>query len=1188
MFLKQIEIIGFKSFAKKISVDFVPGVTAVVGPNGSGKSNIADAIKWVLGEQSAKTLRGSKMEDIIFAGSDAKRALNMAEVTLTLDNSDQHLPYDYNEISVTRRVYRSGDSEFLINGQTCRLKDIVDLFMDSGLGREAYSIISQGKIDAILNSKAEEKRKIFEEAAGVLKYKTRKQAAAKKLTESDDHLNRVEDIIFELEGQVEPLREQASIAKDYLEKKSELERIDVALLAHDIAKTHQAFEAQQLAVDKMDHESESLLATLAEKDGLFLSGKENLKSLQQQMDKLQNNLVTEAEALEKLEGQKNVLQERQKFASENTEDLKERIAKLEEKYREGIVTLNRENDRLTEEKGKATQLKDLLKEKEGRLQFLDEDLETVLEGLKSDYFELLNKKTTVKNEKNYATERVNHLHHREGKISSQVTDYEEKKAILSEKKSVLAKQHNNHTQTAAACLEELKNTQTLKEEALSRYEKVKEALRNIEQYIQQAQSKKEMLEAMSDDYAGFFQGVKLILRAKDDSLSGIHGAVAELLQVEKRYEAAIEIALGGQLQNIAVENEASARQAITFLKQRKGGRATLLPLNVIKSRRMSLNDQNRLASEEGFIGLGSELVTCEPMFQTLKEHLLGHIIIARDLKLANNLARLVNYRYRIVTIEGDVVNPGGAMTGGSQNQKSTSLIGRQREIDQLQTQLNEMKIQRENIKTDYTALQNSLVDFDIAIKEKTELKNRANEGLQQIEQSIRDLSFESKALNERYDLVIREQNDFQDEHKELTVKIEALKEKEQIFNQQKVVLEKKIETMSDEKKNQQSSKEELRESITELKIQYASQSERLTAQREKTDRLTAELDIVKSDLDEAVRTVDDFTEHLQLQATDRESLDEQIVHKRREKEQLTSEITELRSGLNEKQSKLNEQEQTLKTLQNQERYLSEERQQLKMTLNRLEIKLDNLIDTLRQDYELSYEYAVEHYSLESDPEDARKKVKLLKKSIDELGTVNIGAIEEYDRVSSRYEFLQTQRDDLLQAKETLLSVMSEMDQEVIKRFDKAFFKIRAQFQEIFKALFGGGKADLALTDQADLLNSGVDILAQPPGKKLQHLSLLSGGERALTAIALLFAILKVRPVPFCVLDEVEAALDDANVDRYANYLKVFSQETQFIVVTHRKGTMELADVLYGVTMQESGVSKLVSVRLEETKELIET
>ncbi len=730
--------------------------------------------------------------------------------------------------------------------------------------------------------------------------------------------------------------------------------------------------------------------------------------------------------------------------------------------------------------------------------------------------------------------------------------------------------------------------QQKKESTNVNYEKIRKALQNIEHYIDQAKSKKHMLEAMSEDYAGFFQGVKIVLKAKETALSGIHGAVAELLQVDKKNEVAIETALGGSMQNIVVENEADARQAITFLKNRKGGRATFLPLNVIKSRRMQNMDIERLQSQQGFVGLACDQVSVSPEYIRLAEHLLGHIIIAEDLKQANAIARVMNFRYRVVTLTGDVVNPGGAMTGGSQNQKNTSLIGRQREISQLEHQLTEMKDKQQEMTRDYSHLQEMLVDQDMAYQKIVNAQEENTAQLRKHEQSERELVYESKALSDRFDMAQREQHDFQSEYNEMSQKVKKLHAEEKAFELKKSELEKKIDSLGIEKKDQQSSKEELREILTELKVNAASQSERLMSQKEKTKRLTNELSGIKRDLDEAKQAVQSFTHHLNHHVTDRETIEESIIEKRKIKQQLTEDIDELKEKKKTLQLETENLEQALKLLHNQQKSYSDEKQEAKLQLNRLDIKLEGFLATLSQDYEMSYEYARAHYSLEFDAEQTRSKVKLLKRSIEELGPVNIGAIEEYERVSERFVFLQTQRDDLMTAKETLLSVMGEMDQEVIKRFEDTFTKVKSQFQEIFKALFGGGKADLVLTDEDDLLNCGVDIFAQPPGKKLQNLSLLSGGERALTAIALLFSILKVRPVPFCVLDEVEAALDDANVDRYASYLKAFSKETQFIVVTHRKGTMELADVLYGVTMQESGVSKLVSVRLEETRELIET
>ena len=1186
MYLKQLEILGFKSFAHKMNIDFVPGVTAVVGPNGSGKSNITDAIRWVLGEQSAKSLRGAKMEDIIFAGSDSKRPLNMAEVTLVLDNNDQYMSVDYSEISVTRRVFRSGESEFLLNGQKCRLKDIVDLFMDSGLGREAYSIISQGKIDDILNSKAEEKRKIFEEAAGVLKYKTRKISAEKKLDESQENLNRVEDILYELESQVEPLEAQASIAKDYLDKKAQLESIEVALLAHDIGVTHENWEHQTKRVQELKERDIDQSGEISKQEAAQEKLQTHIQALDKSIEELQEALLTSSELLEKHEGEKKVLAERQKNAEENAEQIKQRIQTLEEKSaneNQTLAELQAERDKL---KVDLEQLKQDLQVKTHRLNHFEADIEQHLEQLKSDYFELLNQQASYRNELRYLSEQQEQLEQKNQRVNQDFEDIQSQSLEIENKRKSADESFKQVTQE----LEEKKaQYQVLVKEATDhqkRLESHRVNLQKMEQYINRAESRYDMLKEMEDDFAGFYGGVKTVLKARDKTLKGIHGAVAELIRVNKTYEVAIETALGAAMQHIVVETEAHAREAIQFLKTRKAGRATFLPMAVIKPRHVNEGDLATLRGHDSFVGAGSAVVTYDERYHTIVGHLLGHILIAKDLKGATEIAKRVSYRYRVVTLDGDVVSPGGAMSGGSRKQTNTNILGRQREIEQLEKQLKEMKAKKaeheETVKATQHAFQELREQAEALQKSIAVLEREQREK----EAAINEINYDLRSINERLGLINRDQQGFSSEKEKLVERIAVIEEELNILSTKQVDMNTEIETITHQKKNQDETKALLQTEITELKVAVARQQEAFNSQDGRVKRLSEQLNETTNDLNDAKETIRLLDQNLSGQKLDQDSINRNIEAARQDKHALTIWISERRNERLNLHESLQSGERELKELKRLHKGTEEMLRKEEIALERLDVELDNLLNSLREEYELGYETAKEKYPLELEVDEARKQVKLLKRAIEELGTVNLGAIEEYERVSTRFKFLTEQRDDLLQAKDTLLGVIEEMDDEVRVRFKETFEQVRDHFGEVFKALFGGGKANLVLTDPDDLLNSGVDILAQPPGKKLQHLSLLSGGERALTAIALLFAILKVRPVPFCVLDEVEAALDDANVDRYADFLKDFSHDTQFIVVTHRKGTMEKADVLYGVTMQESGVSKLVSVRLEETNELV--
>lgn len=1186
MFLKRIDVAGFKSFAERIQVEFVQGVTAVVGPNGSGKSNISDAVRWVLGEQSAKSLRGSKMEDIIFAGSDNRKPLNVAEVTLTLDNEDQHLPLDYNEISITRRVYRSGDSEYLINKQQCRLKDIVELFMDSGLGREAFSIIGQGRVEEILSSKSEERRKIFEEAAGVLKYKTRKQKAEQKLFETQENLNRVEDILHELEGQVEPLKIQASIAKDYLEKKQELEIVETAVLVQEIEDLHERWEKQKTWVAELQKQESELSVKVKQGESAIERARLDMQAMDESIDELQGALLSASETLEKLEGKKEVLKERKKNYDQNKTSLLDQIQQLKVKKEQLETQLLSEKSILADKEKQLKTVRKQVAEEESRLTVLEMDVEAELEKLKSDYFERLNEQTTIKNEMRYIEDQSKQQNFKSNRLDEENNRYLQQREELKETKEQAEKSYKEAETQLKKKQEEYQNLKSVVslEEQESRLSQ--EKLYQAYQYIQQFKSKKEMLESMQDEYAGFMQGVKEVLKAKETRLSGIEGAVAELLSVPPEIETAIETALGASMQHVVVDHEQNAMKAIQFLKQTRAGRATFLPLNVIKSRNVSSADVHNARTVDSFVGVAADLVQFDQKYKNIVGNLLGNIIISKDLAGANAIAKQVNYRYRIVTLEGDVVSPGGSMSGGSLKQKSSSLLSRQREVEVLTEKLAAMEKQTLSLEEKVTNLKAKVTKNKEALDSLQTEGEQLRELEQELKSNLREIEIQEKSLNDRLQLYDREKHTFESERSAADTRLTNLKKRLEKAVKSGNELEKTIADLTEKKKMHQSSKEELRETLTQLKIKAAELEQQVANQKEKSLRIEEEFAGVRAKSKETEEDYWLLEEEMNSSSSGEDSLDEQIKQKRHEKNTALKLIAERRQERTESFRSIEEMEVELKEAKRQYKQLSDGLRTEEVSINRLDVELETRLTHLREEYELSYEGAKQKHKLEMPLEDAKRKVKLIKMAIEELGVVNIGAIEEYDRVSQRFNFLTEQRDDLTEAKNTLYGVISEMDEEMKNRFEETFTSIRSHFGVIFKELFGGGRADLVLTQPDDMLATGVDIMAQPPGKKLQQLGLLSGGERALTAIALLFAILKVRPVPFCILDEVEAALDDANVNRFAKYLRAFSKETQFIVVTHRKGTMEEADVLYGVTMQESGVSKLVSVRLEETKELV--
>ncbi|MDZ5474371.1 chromosome segregation protein SMC [Bacillus sp. 31A1R] len=1188
MYLKRLDVVGFKSFAERIGVDFVTGVTAVVGPNGSGKSNITDAIRWVLGEQSAKSLRGAKMEDIIFAGSDSRKPLNFAEVTLTLDNEDQFLPIDYNEVSVTRRVYRSGESEYLINKQTCRLKDIVDLFMDSGLGREAFSIISQGRVEEILNSKAEERRTIFEEAAGVLKYKTRKKKAEGKLNETQENLNRVNDILYELESQVEPLKIQASIAKDYLEKKEELEKIEVALTVYEIEDLHAKWEQLSLDLEKHKNDEIKLSSTLQAKEAKVEEIRDHITALDESINSLQNVLLHATEELEKLEGRKEVLKERKKNATNNREQLEKNISDLTTKVHE--LKEQKENQQLIVGKlqEEAQVLKNQLKEKQDQLKLFSEDIEETIESLKSDYIELLNKQATSKNELQFIEQQFNQNKAWNQKLEEDNEKYLAERKLVQEKKQSIEGELLEVQQKLEDQVHVFRNDQSKLENVKNQYQKQQSTLYQAYQYLQKAQSRKDMLEELEDDYSGFFQGVKEILKAREGKLPGIEGAIAELIQVSKDYEVAIETALGGAMQHVVVDSEESGRKAIQYLKQNSFGRATLLPLTVIKGKSLLTSQLGSIQGHPSFVGVAVDLVDFDSKYKEVVSNLLGTVVITKDLKGANEMAKILQYRCRFVTMDGDVVNPGGSMTGGAIKQKSSSLLSRKGELEDLKVKLLDMEEKTAQLEEKVKVLKDSIGEQENQLEQLRKAGEELRIKEQTVKGNLREVEIEEKNLNEKLSIYDIDKSQFGMDEKNLTAKKEELINQLTQYEADIHELNQQIAQLTEQKNNQLTTKETTTAELNDLKVQLAAKSEQFHHASEKYSNLEKEL----VENEDKLTTIKEDFEFLSSEMTNstssEDSLEEAAKRKLHDKTETLKLISSRREERMSMHSQLEDAELEIKELKRQYKGLVGILKDEEVKLNRLDVELENRLAHLREEYLLTFEGAKEEYPLTIPAEEARKRVKLIKLAIEELGTVNIGAIEEYERVSERYEFLLEQKNDLQEAKDTLFQVIEEMDEEMKKRFEQTFYGIRSHFESVFQALFGGGRADLRLTNPEDLLNTGVEIVAQPPGKKLQNLGLLSGGERALTAIALLFSILKVRPVPFCILDEVEAALDEANVYRFSQYLKRYSHETQFIVITHRKGTMEEADVLYGVTMQESGVSKLVSVRLEETKELVQS
>ncbi|MGX9133634.1 chromosome segregation protein SMC [Rummeliibacillus sp. JY-2-4R] len=1181
MFLKRLEVIGFKSFADRIGIDFVPGVTAVVGPNGSGKSNVTDAIRWVLGEQSAKSLRGSKMEDIIFAGSDSRKPLNFAEVSLILDNEDERLPIPYNEVSVTRRVYRSGDSEYLLNKQQCRLKDITDLFLDSGLGKEAFSIISQGRVDEILNSRPEDRRTIFEEAAGVLKYKQRRKKAEHKLFETDDNLHRVLDILHELDKRIEPLHIQASAAEDYLKMTNELKDIDIAVLVHDI-------ENLKLSIEKVVNEKQELFAKeqihateIAKKESTITMLRKQLNELDALLDESQHELVDVSAEAERFEGRKVLMAEKRMNASAQLTKLQQSLEKAETSRNNWNNVKADKEQQLSVRQQELQMLKKAVKQLEDNLNRSTSEIEAEIDKWKDTYIDRLNEEATVKNEVKNITKQLAEQNENSVKMTSQSSEMVKELEELQHEQQLVAEKLKKVEQQVIKKLDEYKNCQLEVQHARKQYDDQQAMLFKGYQHLQQMKSRQETLAELEADFSGFYQGVKAVLVAREKKqLQGIHGAVAELIHVDGQYAKAVETALGAAMQHVVTETDADARNAIAWLKQQRAGRATFLPKNVMKSRKLSNSVLQSISNHPSFINTADELATFDPAFQTIAENLLGHVLVSKDLQGASQIAKACGYRYRVVTLDGDVVNTGGSLTGGSVKQQA-SLFSRKAELEELTSQLVEMQSSiekaekvvsewKDQVASKSTLLEQLRIQGEEIRSEEVELSAR-----------LRELEGTTKRLSLRVSL-------FSDEQQDATGRKASLETQLANFTIRKDELAKELEEINhtvDElnilKQQSESERDVLQEQYALKRSELAVLNEQVVQLRLAVSDATSQFDQASEEVENLIKEIEWLTNDGDLNGPSEEEIASKIIDLQKRREELVQTVNQTKLIRANAQQKVDETDIELKELQRVHQGLLDGLRNYEVKINRLDVEHENLAKQLEKDYELTFEEAVLESSLDMDVDIARRKVKLLKQSILELGTVNISAIEEYATVSERHQFLSSQRSDLMEAQETLHEAIREMDEEMTHRFRETFVDIREHFQQVFRELFGGGFADLELLDPENLLETGIEIVAQPPGKKLQKLSLLSGGERALTAIALLFAILKTRPVPFCILDEVEAALDESNVARYSEYLKKFSNETQFIVITHRKGTMEGADVLYGITMQESGVSKLVSVKLEQ-------
>ncbi|MFC4772743.1 chromosome segregation protein SMC [Enterococcus hermanniensis] len=1184
MYLKRIEIAGFKSFADRTKIEFEKGVTAVIGPNGSGKSNITEAIRWVLGEQSAKSLRGGKMPDIIFAGSDSRKQLNLAEVTVVLDNTDHYLPLAFSEISVTRRYRRTGESDFFINKKACRLKDIQDLFMDSGLGKESFSIISQGKVEAIFASKPEDRRGIFEEAAGVLKYKQRKRKAEQKLFETEDNLSRVQDIIYELEDQLTPLAAQSEAAKEFLKLKAELTTTDISLTVAKVKQTRTKWDTSK-------SDFESLSKTIEEKSRFIQQTENQLGrlraqrgALDEQLETGQQQLLHLSEALKQAEGRIELLSERSKNTQKTSAEYRENLTEQQKKRLELEKNLQLIQAQQVEKQAEKVALNERIQQLTLEAEKYKKSPKELLEDLRGTYVELMQESANVSNELKYLERQYTQ---ETAKNQQSVTRFEtlqtQLDALLTQKadaeiktQTLEAQLTTEQTQYRQAVEDKNKTQQQLQKEQQSMYDLMSQ--------VQQARARQKSLQEIQENYSGFYQGVRSVLQHKDQ-LNGIIGAVAELLEVPTEYTLAIETALGASAQHIIVENEKDARQGITFLKQQRSGRGTFLPLTTIKPRSLAAHQYQAIKEIEGFVGVASELVQFPDMIAPIMQNLLGAIVIAKDLNSANQLARQLRYQVRVVSLDGDVMNAGGSMTGGATKQGNRgNLFNQSHELAEWTKRYEEINQALQIKEKLVRELQTRTTEQNEAIEHLRTQGEQTRLAYQEAKSSEERIQTEHARLQKEQSLFSYEAKELKSFLTDYQVQKEALEFQQVELKTQQDQINQEIHQLNEESDQLEAKRSEIAATLSRLQADDAVLEERLmylerqvltfNEQIEEINgqitSLENQLLALSSDSSDHEETEESLTQRVAELATAREHLQGQLVVWKEKRQALQQEVDQSDLALTE--------------ANREQKQLLSRQSQADVQKNRYELKLDTALAYLQEEYNVTFEGAESQADPAIDLAEAEREVARLKQAIEKLGPVNLNAIEQYQQVEERYDFLTAQRDDLVSAKEQLFETMDEMDDEVKTRFHTTFKAIREQFNVVFPNMFGGGRAELVLTNPEDLLNTGIEIEAQPPGKKLQNLSLLSGGERALTAIALLFSIIQVRPVPFCVLDEVEAALDEANVTRFGRYLSSFQNDTQFIVVTHRKGTMEAADVLYGVTMQESGVSKIISVRLEEVKE----
>ena len=1185
MYLKSLEVHGFKSFANKLIFEFHDGITAIVGPNGSGKSNVADAVRWVLGEQSAKQLRGAKMEDVIFAGTQMRKPLGFAYVAITISNEDHKLNVPYEEVKIARRVYRSGESEYLLNGAACRLRDVQELLFDTGIGKEGYSIIGQGQIDKILSGKPEERRELFDEAAGIVKYKRRKAAAQKNLEEEKHNLERIEDILSEIEKQVGPLEKQAGKAKQYLTLRDELRTHDVNMFLIEYDRIHdevKEFEEKQSIAEndlknanseyeKSKTEYEKLQTELDEKTKSIEAHKENLNSSKVML----NNCEGDIRLLnEKIHG----IKQNENHYKKAIDDYKLRIEKYDNEYRQYRQQKEDNSKKIEEINTLSEENKECIEQKKNEIA----DIERYISEAQEKKLAGINAAADVKSEELKYKTLLEQNNIKRAELNKRILQNKSETAVLTENIVDHKKTYDQVTEKISAIDDTGISLQNTFNETNIENQNMRREYNDIQQKFHIENSRLNSLKNMTERYEGFGQSIKRVMERKKDT-SGIIGVVADIIRVKKEYEVAVETALGGSIQNIVTDNEQTAKKMIEYLKKNRYGRATFLPLTNIHKK--AANNAVNIMSEKGVIGMASNLVLAEEKYSELVNYLLGRFIVVDNIDNAIALAAKYHHTLRIVTTEGELLNPGGSMSGGA-FKNNNNLLGRRRQISQLEEAVADLKGQLKKsteaiesgekriVKLREKINANNKVKQDFVVKQNTAKigYERAVADLKKSEEQLELIRIEGMRIEEDKDKLKNVMDGIsetlsrnEDESKSFDESINRHQSELDAVKKQLEVLEQKEAEFTVELTSLTQSIGFIGENIVRIEQGKALVMEQLDQTIENSKNIDGQ---IKEKKDEILRT-ENFIKDKRKE-TDR--LEKQIEQENLEREELSGKTKTFLDKREELSKNINELKMECFRLSGRKEKLTE--------------SIDNYTNYMWEQYELTYHSAL---SLKTQTEitmsGMKAKISEIKKQIKSLGAVNVNAIEQYKEISERYELLTTQHDDLIEASQVLEKIIEELDVEMRKQFEEQFAEIKNRFDKVFKELFGGGRGTLELMEDEDILTAGIKIIAQPPGKKLQNMMQLSGGEKALTAIALLFAIQSLKPSPFCILDEIEAALDDSNVGRYADYLHKLTKDTQFIVITHRRGTMNAADILYGITMQEKGVSTLVSVSLLDEKDL---